>query len=269
MMKKKRENIMDINNLMKEINTWLKDILKDNYVGVYFHGSLRLGSFNPNKSYLDFIIVIKDKIDFKTKELIWDKMLDNILLFPKKGFEFSVVLEENCKNIKHPVPYELHGSRDWIDRYKKDKSLVINDDYKTDPDLASHFNVINVPNDKMDFGKPSKEVFSKVPKEYVVDSNYQDILESVEEITNNPVYCILNLCRFYALIRDDLTLSKYDGGKWALENMNSNYNDVIKNAMEDYLSDTNNSYDNTRLKEFATEAIDLINNYMNNNKIRR
>ncbi len=260
---------MDINKLMKIINNWLKDILKDNYVGVYFHGSLRLGSFNPNKSDLDFIIVIKDKIDFKTKELIWDKMLENIHLFPKKGFESSVVLEENCHNIKHPIPYELHGSRDWISKYKLDKSIIINDDYKVDPDHASHFNVINVPNDNMDFGKPSKEVFAQVPKEYIIDSNYRDTLDCVEEITNNPVYCILNLCRFYALIRDDLTLSKYDGGKWALENMNFNYNDVIQKAMEDYMSDKNNKYDNVRLKGFVKEAVNLINDCIHSKKMKR
>lgn len=152
---------MDIYELMKQVNEWVKEILQDNYVGVYFHGSLRLGSFNPNKSDLDFIIVVKEKINSETKQFIWDKMLENEQLFPKKGFEFSVVLEDNCRNIKHPIPYELHGSRDWIERYKEDKTIVINDDYKVDPDLASHFNVINVPNDKMDFGKPSKEVFSK------------------------------------------------------------------------------------------------------------
>lgn len=260
---------MHVEDVTKQIDEWLRDILKDNYVGVYFHGSLRLGSFNPNKSDLDFIIVVKEKIDAKTKELIWDKMLDNLDIFPKKGFEFSVVLEDECHNIKYPTPYELHGSRDWIERYRQNKLLVINDEEKTDPDLVSHFNVINVENDSLDFGKPSKEVFSKVPKGYIIDSNYSDTLDCVEEIVNNPVYCILNLCRFYALIRDDLTLSKYDGGKWALENMNSNYNDVIKNAMEDYLSDTNNSYDNTRLKEFAQEAISLINDCVNTNKIRK
>ena len=48
---------MDIYELMKQVNEWVKEILQDNYVGVYFHGSLRLGSFNPNKSDLDFIIV--------------------------------------------------------------------------------------------------------------------------------------------------------------------------------------------------------------------
>ena len=252
---------------MIQVNKWIKEILKDNYVGVYFHGSLRLGSFNPNKSDLDFIIVVKNKLSSEIKEQIWDKMLENEKLFPKKGFEFSVVLEDNCRNIKHPIPYELHGSEAWIDRYKTDKSLVINDDYKVDSDLASHFNVINVPNDSMDFGKPSKEVFAKVPKEYIIDSNYGDTLECVTEITNNPVYCILNLCRFYALIKEDLTLSKYDGGKWALENMGSSYNEVIKKAMDDYLSDAKNTYDNDELREFAKEAIEKINNCLSKNKV--
>ena len=258
---------MNINELMMQVNEWIKEILKDNYVGVYFHGSLRLGSFNLNKSDLDFIIVVKHKLSSEIKEQIWDKMLENEKLFPKKGFEFSVVLEENCKNIKHPIPYELHGSEAWIDRYRKDKSLVINDEYKIDPDLASHFNVINVPNDSMDFGKPSKEVFAKVPKQYIIDSNHGDTLECVTEITNNPVYCILNLCRFYALIKEDLTLSKYDGGKWALENMDSSYNEVIKKAMDDYLSETKNTYDNDELREFAKEAIEKINSCLSKNKV--
>ena len=263
---------MKINEVMVHVNEWIKKILNDNYVGVYFHGSLRLGSFNPNKSDLDFIIVVKEKLSAEVKKQIWDKMLENEKIFPKKGFEFSVVLEENCRNIKHPIPYELHGSEAWINRYREDKSLVINEDYKVDPDLASHFNVINVPNESMDFGKPSNEVFSKVPKEYIIDSNYGDTLECVNEITNNPIYCVLNLCRFYALIKDDLTLSKYDGGKWALENMNSSYNDIIKKAMDDYLNDTNNTYNNEELKKFAEESIGYINNVLNknsNSKINR
>ncbi len=263
---KKEVVIMNINELMIKVNEWIKEILEDNYVGVYFHGSLRLGSFNPNKSDLDFIIVVKNKLSSEVKKKIWDKMLENEELFPKKGFEFSVVLEKNCKEIKHPIEYELHGSKAWINRYKKDKSLVINDNYKVDSDLASHFNVINVPNDCMDFGKPSREVFAKIPKAIVIDSNYGDTLECVDEITNNPIYCILNLCRFYALVKDNLTLSKYYGGKWALENMNSSYNDIIKKAMDDYMNDSNNFYDTERLKSFATETINYINQEMIKNK---
>lgn len=258
---------MDIYELMEQANIWVKDILKDNYVGVYFHGSLRLGSFNPNKSDLDFIIVVKEKLDYKTKKEICEVFMDNVGLFPRKGFEFSVVLESVCKNFVYPTPYELHMSCDWYEKYRKDETSVINDNDKVDFDLASHFNVINVPNDKMDYGKTSKELFSNIPKEYIIDSNYGDVLECVNEIINNPVYCILNLCRFYALIKDDLTLSKYDGGKWALENIDSNYSDIIESAMEEYLNDTNSIYDNTRLREFAKEIIGLINECINANKI--
>ena len=32
---------MDIYELMKQVNEWVKEILQDNYVGVYFHGSLQ------------------------------------------------------------------------------------------------------------------------------------------------------------------------------------------------------------------------------------
>ena len=64
-----------------------------------------------------------------------------------------------------------------------------------------------------------------------------------------------------------MTLSKYDGGKWALENMNCNYKDVIQKAMEDYMSDTDHNYDNTRLRMFAKEAITVINECLNSNKI--
>ena len=83
---------MDIYELMKQVNEWVKEILQDNYVGVYFHGSLRLGSFNPNKSDLDFIIVVKEKINSETKQFIWDKMLENEQLFPKKSYDSFLLI---------------------------------------------------------------------------------------------------------------------------------------------------------------------------------
>ena len=34
-----------------------REILKDNFVGMYVHGSLAMDGFNPDKSDIDFIIV--------------------------------------------------------------------------------------------------------------------------------------------------------------------------------------------------------------------
>ena len=48
-------------------------------------------------------------------------------------------------------------SANLVDLWTKEnfQHIYINDDYKVDPDLASHFNVINTPNNELDFGKPS------------------------------------------------------------------------------------------------------------------
>ncbi len=254
---------MTIKDLMEKINDDLKRILQNYYVGVYFHGSLRLGSFNPNKSDLDFIIVVNSKINNEIKKSICDYMVANRNLFPKKGFEFSVVLEQYCINFVYPTPYELHMSEDWIERYLNDSSSVINEYEKVDNDLASHFNVINQPKEDMDFGKPSSEVFCVVPKEYVLKSNWGDIENSEEDITKNPTYSILNLCRFYAYIKDGLTLSKYNGGKWALNNLEWN-SKLILSAMSDYMENINPNYDINELYEFAKIAIRDIKIFQHN-----
>ena len=66
---------------MKQVNEWVKEILQDNYVGVYFHGSLRLGSFNPNKSDLDFVVnVMKDN---------FSPMLKNFVDFLNQSINFG------------------------------------------------------------------------------------------------------------------------------------------------------------------------------------
>ncbi len=248
----------DILKCMAQVNLNIKEILKGNYIGVYFHGSLRLGSFNPYKSDLDFIIVVKDKLNSDTKRKICDWMMSNKEMFPKKGFEFSVVLEKYCRCFIYPTPYELHMSRVWEEKYLSDAYSVINDNYKTDCDLASHFNVINVANKAMDFGAPSELVFSKVPKKFVIASNWSDIRNAQEDILTSPTYTILNLCRFYAYIKEGVTLSKYDGGKWALSHLTDDFHNVIQLAMRDYISSFEIEYDKDILCDFAEKFMSLI-----------
>ncbi len=40
-----------------------KEILQDNLVGVYLHGSAVMGCYNPAKSDIDLIVVVKDSIE--------------------------------------------------------------------------------------------------------------------------------------------------------------------------------------------------------------
>lgn len=52
-----------------------QNILKDNLIGIYIHGSIALNCFNWDKSDIDFIIVVRDKLSIDIRLKIWKKQL--------------------------------------------------------------------------------------------------------------------------------------------------------------------------------------------------
>ena len=73
-----------------------------------------------------------------------------------------------------------------------------------DKDLAAHVTIV-YHKGKTLYGKEIKEVFSEVRKQDYLDSIWFDIENAEEEIVNNPVYFILNLCRVLAYKEDGLS----------------------------------------------------------------
>ena len=66
-----------------------------------------------------------------------------------------------------------------------------------DKDLAAHFTIINH-RGKCLYGASIKDIFADVPVQDYIDSIWNDIAEAKEEITDNPMYLILNLSKDYA-----------------------------------------------------------------------
>lgn len=83
----------------------------------------------------------------------------------------------------------------------------------TDKDLAAHFTIIKKYGIAL-YGMDIEKVFGNVPKEDYIDSIMCDIEEADEEILENPVYIILNLCRVAAFLKDGAITSKKQGGEW-------------------------------------------------------
>lgn len=249
--------MVDIQQLIPQVNQWIKEILGPLYVGTYFHGSLRLGSFYPETSDLDFIIVVKDSLENSIKKKLCDRMIQYRDLFPRRGFEFSVVLLKYCQHFIYPTPYELHLSDMHLTAYQKDPLHLLHTKGKTDFDLASHFHVINIPYPSLDYGMPSSDVFAPIPMDLVIRSHLKDIQDMENNASKHPAYVILNLCRFYALVTKGLTLSKYQGGLWGLEHLDSTYHEIIQQAL-------NETIHHVKTHEYST----ILNHFMQDLKIR-
>ena len=100
-------------------------------------------------------------------------------------------------------------------------------------------------------------MFSPVPEEYYLDSIRHDIENAVDEITDSPVYLILNLCRTLAYITEGSVLSKADGGLWGISNL-PQYRTIIGKAYRQYVHNENVNFDNNQLIEFAQYMTEKI-----------
>ncbi len=240
---------ISVNNLLKIITDKLVNILGDRLVGVYLHGSAAFGCFNPDKSDIDFIVVTDTEPDFEQKRKIISFFLEIDSITPAKGLEMSVVLKEHCQNFVYPTPYCLHFSNYHKEKYIQDMDGHIQKLQGTDKDLAAHFTVINAVGIAL-YGEDVSSVFSAVPMEYYKDSIINDISDATEEIEQNPVYFILNLCRVYAYLKDNKILSKEQGGLWGVENLPT-YRPVIEMAVKSYRGAYNFDFDSGQLFEFA------------------
>ena len=243
--------------LLKYITDDFYSVLGDNLVGIYLHGSLVFGCFNPAVSDIDFIAVVEKEPDEMEKYLLIHILLKHEKHAPAKGLEMSVVLAIHCRKFVYPTPYCLHYSAAHGEKYLNDTIGHIRLLQGTDRDLAAHFTVINHTGITL-WGKDKTEVFSPVPDSDYMDSIIFDIENCVEEIADNPVYLTLNLCRVLAYKKEKAVLSKADGGLWGIKNL-PQYEKLIKTAYKQYTENITADFSECNLMEFAEYMIKEIN----------
>ena len=233
------------------------DILKDNLVGIYLHGSLAMECFNPDSSDIDFLVVINEIIDFKVKRKLIDVLLGLSDNGPKKGFEMSVILKRDVEEFQYPTPFILHYSEMYKERYLNKPDFICGD--SVDPDLAAHI-AVTINKGICLFGKPINEVFKAVPEEYYIESIMNDIASAKGCIVDNPVYFILNLCRVLYYLKEGAICSKKEGGEWGYMNLPFRYKNIIKSALEVY-KDANNvfQWESELLIDYANFLLGEIN----------
>ena len=229
-------------------------ILQDNLVGIYLHGSLAMGCFNPRKSDIDLLIVVDRHLTDAVKKAYMDMVVGFNASGPAKGIEMSIVRREVCSPFVYPTPFELHFSAAHLAWYSKDPDDYIRRMNGTDKDLAAHMTVIGK-RGRCLCGVPVKDVFAEVPGCDYLDALWYDIEGAAEEITEFAMYLTLNLARVLAYQEEGLVLSKKEGGEWAIAHLPSEYHPLIADAMREYTESAEVVYDKTLAKRYAGYAI--------------
>lgn len=212
-----------------------------------------------DKSDIDLIIVIEDEITDDQKLKFMKEVITLNQQAPSNGIELSIVKNKYCTDFLYPTPFELHFSAMHVQWFINAPADYIRNIKGTDKDLAAHFTIIKNYGIVL-YGAEIDDVFADVPREFYIDSIWCDIENAKEEILDNPVYIILNLCRVAAFLNDNLITSKKQGGEWALEHLAPDYHDLISNALQSYATGNDMSVDEMEAQGFCDSCLCLRSN---------
>jgi predicted nucleotidyltransferase len=215
-----------------------KEELEHDLVGVYLHGSLAMGCFNPQKSDLDLLIISRGKQSSECYKRMARKLLmieDDIPNGNK--IELSIVLESFLIDFVYPTPFEFHYSAVHSGRYRSDENYLCGG--FEDPDIAAHI-VVTYNRGITLFGKPIHETFKPIDKLFIIQSIKSDIDGALEGIIENPEYYVLNLCRaLYFFVEGNIS-SKREGGEWAARILPVEYLELVDECLATYKGDKSN-----------------------------
>ncbi|GAB6929479.1 DUF4111 domain-containing protein [Paenibacillus sp. JCM 10914] len=204
-----------------------------NLVGIYLHGSMAMGCFNPATSDIDLLLVIQDHLSKETAKRFGQRLLTfHDRLSNQGGIELSIVLEDSIENMQYPPLFEFHYSNVHREKYRDDPDYICGG--FGDHDLAAHYTVIYHRGVTL-YGKPIHQVFKRaVDPSYYRQAIIQDVASAASDIAELPLYFTLNLCRVLYYLRENIVSSKQEGGEWGLRVLPAPYHGIIRQALLEY-----------------------------------
>ena len=228
-------------------------MLGSDLTGIYMHGSLAIGCFNPQRSDIDLLVVTQKGMIVETKRDVAYYLLKSSL--SPGPIEISFLVQKDIYPFRHPLPYDLHYSESWRERYTRAIAdgtwWTWNVEKKADSDLAAHITITRARGICLS-GKPIQEVFPSVPPAMFAASILGDFDDTNAKRQYMPVYFTLNACRVLAYLREGHIYSKDEGGAWALQTLPTEWHGVVKQALETYRGNLMDApFDETALTQFA------------------
>ncbi|MBW7473214.1 DUF4111 domain-containing protein [Paenibacillus oenotherae] len=223
---------MEVQDVLNSIIALFKREMSDKLVGIYVHGSLAMGCFNPYKSDIDLLVVIDTRLTQDHCKAIAKGLLAiHAGMANTRGVELTIVLDENLQNLCYPTPIEFHYSDFHREKYEKDEHYVCGG--VNDPDLAAQL-VIAYHRGIRLFGKPLREVIPPVDRQLYLKAILYDIEDAAQHIQNSAMYYTLNLCRVLFYLREGGIASKREGGEWGLNNLPTEFRELVQHSLDEY-----------------------------------
>jgi predicted nucleotidyltransferase len=186
----------------------LKELLADQLVGVYVHGSIALGGFHPKTSDIDVLGICTQSLSSDAKALVASSLLG--LAAPARGLEFSLLTGKAAQKPVRKVPFELHVA------LEPEVHVVDGATHEGDEDLVLAIEICRRAGIAL-YGPPPEETFAPIPEEWLLDMCDRELAWIQDHLSRTPAEsAVLQACRAWRYAEERVLSSKVESGRWAL-----------------------------------------------------
>ena len=218
---------------LQTLETKLQSLPGENLLGIYLHGSLAQGGFQPARSDIDILVVSEQGIEPAKRRTI----VEMLLRLSKAPIPLDIyfLAKSAIFPFQQPLPYDLHYNERQRERYQV---MLRHDDWQNDPDqrdpmLSICLAVLHTYGVVL-AGRPIPETLPTVPEQTVRESLIAATLVARDERLQDLVAFVLNACRSLAYLHEGTLLSKDEGGVWGETHLPEQYSALIHQSLALY-----------------------------------
>ena len=201
----------DVTDFGREVAAHLEALLKSDFIGAYFVGSIALGGYVPGESDLDIVAVSAHHMVDELKRSVAEDLLDLTGACPARGLEFTLYRREVAASTSKGTDFEVNvnGGPRMPPSINLDAREQPSFWYVIDRTIAHRCGVAIR-------GAPASDVFADAPRQTLLDA----MVESMgwhRQHEGATLYSVLNASRAWRYADEGVLGSKLDGAAWARE----------------------------------------------------
>jgi hypothetical protein len=195
----------------REVAARLQSLLKDDFIGAYFVGSIALDGYVRGESDIDIVAVSENRVLDDLKPSVVDALLDAARDCPTRGLEFTLYRREVAASPPERADFEVNvngGPRmpSMVHLQSSEEPWFW---YVLDRAIAHRCGVAIS-------GPPARHLFADAPRRTLLDAMVAS-MRWHREHEKATLYSVLNASRAWRFAAEGVLGSKLEGAAWARE----------------------------------------------------
>jgi predicted nucleotidyltransferase len=239
----------------------VQEILGDNLIGAYLHGSAVLGGLRP-RSDLDVLCVVSEPMHEHERAMLMRRIMaisgSRAALGPARPVELTIVVGRDVRPWRHPPACDFRYG-EWLrDEYEQGKvpSPFVN------PDLAPLLAMTLEGNQPL-VGPPPAALLDPVPRQDLDRALIDAVPGLVAELATDTTNVLLTLARIWLTLATGEFMPKDLAADWVLERLPPEHRAALARARAVYLGHEHDRWDDfqpevTELARYLAQVVNRI-----------